>query len=262
MKSKLSCELELTYALAVSSGSVPSRSSRSRAAITLGKKPGSAAGSGRREELYVIVSTAKNVTGSKYKVKGNVCRVFSKFVEEGKATIEFKEPAHRLAISKADPGQLRELLKVLKLSPAQQSSVSLTALPPTKMADIEKPKTRLVVKSRGEYPLRGFPSSLERFEAVAISLNRVDGRLLQLKHLSHLDLSGNLIKTLPRPHGRRPPRGTSTLRKQTGGVSGPPLSGSTWREPEGVRPVQKPVDVTSTQVPSNEKPRPLKVRLQ
>ena len=127
MKSKLSCELELTYALAVSSGSVPSRSSRSRAAITLGKKPGSAAGSGRREELYVIVSTAKNVTGSKYKVqfslrlpmsvgnltspcvhicvcdvqvKGNVCRVFSKFVEEGKATIEFKEPAHRLAISK------------------------------------------------------------------------------------------------------------------------------------------------------------------
>ena len=31
----------------------------------------------------------------------------------------------------------------------------------------------------------------------AISLNRVDGRLLQLKHLSHLDLSGNLIKSLP-----------------------------------------------------------------
>ena len=69
---KLSCELELTYSLAVSSGSIPSRSSRSRAAITLGKKPGSAAGGSRREELYVIVSTAKNVTGSKYKVQFSV----------------------------------------------------------------------------------------------------------------------------------------------------------------------------------------------
>ena len=126
---KLSCELELTYSLAVSSGNIPCRSSRSRAAITLGKKPSSTAGgSGMkiRDELYVIVSTAKNVTGSKYKVrfsvhtpvensasvcvlyscvcglqvKGNVGKVFSKFVEEGKATIEFKEPAHRLAISK------------------------------------------------------------------------------------------------------------------------------------------------------------------
>ena len=66
----------------------------------------------------------------------------------------------------ADPGQLKDLLKLLKLSPAQQSSVSLATLPPPKMADVEKPKTRLVVKSRGEYPLRGFPSSLERFEAV------------------------------------------------------------------------------------------------
>ena len=63
---RLSCELELTYSLAVSSGGVPSRSSRSRAAITLGKKSG---GGGRRdEELYITVSTAKNVTGSKYKV--------------------------------------------------------------------------------------------------------------------------------------------------------------------------------------------------
>ena len=69
---RLSCELELTYSLAVSSGSIPSRSSRSRAAITLGKKAGSAAssrgGGGKREELYLIVSTAKNVAGSKYKV--------------------------------------------------------------------------------------------------------------------------------------------------------------------------------------------------
>ena len=64
---RLSCELEVTYSLAVSSGGVSSRSSRTRAAITVGKKPGPPGG--RREELYVIVSTAKNVAGSKYKVR-------------------------------------------------------------------------------------------------------------------------------------------------------------------------------------------------
>lgn len=62
---RLSCEVELVYSLAVSSGGMSSRSSRSRAAITLGKKPGPA-GSGR-EEVYLIVSTTNNVAGSKYK---------------------------------------------------------------------------------------------------------------------------------------------------------------------------------------------------
>ena len=69
---RLTCELELIYSLAVSSGGASGRSSRSRAVITLGKKPGPAGSSsggngGRREEMYLIVSTAKNVTGSKYK---------------------------------------------------------------------------------------------------------------------------------------------------------------------------------------------------
>ena len=107
---------------------------------------------------------------------------------------------------------------MLKLSPSQQQTVSLAPLQPAKKQDIEKPKTRLSVKSRGEYPLNGFPSTLEHFEAVcmcalymyvlnklhvhahthtAISLHRVDTRLLHLKHLSHLDLSNNAIKTLP-----------------------------------------------------------------
>lgn len=66
---RLSCELELTYSLAVSSSSIPSRSSRSRAVITLGKKPGPAGSGARREEMFLIVSTAKNLAGSKYKAR-------------------------------------------------------------------------------------------------------------------------------------------------------------------------------------------------
>ena len=70
---RINCELEIVYALALANGGAPSRSSRARASICLGKKPvpGSSSAEGKaasREELYLIVSTAKNVAGNKYKV--------------------------------------------------------------------------------------------------------------------------------------------------------------------------------------------------
>lgn len=97
----------------------------------------------------------------------------------------------------ADPAKLRELLNVLKLTPQEQRSVPLAPLLPAKMQDVEKPKTKLMVKSRGDYPLKGLPSELETFEAVGIALNRIDGRLPHLKHLAYLDLSSNAIRTIP-----------------------------------------------------------------
>ena len=71
---RLNCELEVVYALALANGGAPSRSSRARASICLGKKPvllppGSPEGTARKEELFLIVSTAKNVSGNKYKVR-------------------------------------------------------------------------------------------------------------------------------------------------------------------------------------------------
>lgn len=97
----------------------------------------------------------------------------------------------------ADPVQLRELLKLLKLTPNQQKDISIAPLLPPKMRDLDQPPTRLIVKSRGQYPLNGFPSSLENVQAVGIGLNRVDSRLMSLSSLHHLDLSSNLIKTVP-----------------------------------------------------------------
>ena len=101
------------------------------------------------------------------------------------------------ACQQADPTKLRELLNILKLAPQEQRNVQLAPLLPAKMRHIEKPKTKLVVKSRGDYPLKGFPSSLETFQAVGISLNRIDLRLLQLKNLRVLELSNNSIKSIP-----------------------------------------------------------------
>ena len=89
---------------------------------------------------------------------------------------------------------------MLKLSPQEQSDapgiVDSTTLQPKKK-DLEKPPTKLVVKSRGDYPINGFPSTLETIIAVNITLNRFDKRILNLSSLQFLDLSDNCIKTIP-----------------------------------------------------------------
>lgn len=74
---RFNCEIEVVYALALAAGGVPSKSSRTRASVCLAKKPipkskevsTSAQSDRRRDELYLIVSTTKNVEGSKYKVR-------------------------------------------------------------------------------------------------------------------------------------------------------------------------------------------------
>lgn len=72
---RFSCEVEVVYSLALAAGGVPCKSSRSRASLCLGKKEVSRPSGSKEEEvtrkkdeLYLIVSTAKNVEGSKYKV--------------------------------------------------------------------------------------------------------------------------------------------------------------------------------------------------
>ena len=74
---RLNCELEVVYSLAMENGRgrSTSKSNRSKASVCLGKKPSSnqprsPEGNEKREELFLVVSTAKNVSGSKYKVGG------------------------------------------------------------------------------------------------------------------------------------------------------------------------------------------------
>lgn len=66
---RLACDVEVTYTLALTSGGAGSKGTRSRASLTLGKKPiGSGPKKGKDEEMYMLVSTMKNVTGTSYKV--------------------------------------------------------------------------------------------------------------------------------------------------------------------------------------------------
>jgi LRR-repeat protein 1 len=83
------------------------------------------------------------------------------------------------------------------LNPKDQKDVSVAPLLPPKMRDLDKPPTRLIIKSRSDYPIGPFPSSLSFIMAANIKLNRIDKRILQLENLQHLNLSDNVIKTIP-----------------------------------------------------------------
>ena len=62
----------------------------------------------------------------------------------------------------------------------------------------ERPKLRMTVLKRQNYPLRdGFPSTLETLVIQSCMLSRLDSRILQLENLCTLDLSNNKIKELP-----------------------------------------------------------------
>jgi LRR-repeat protein 1 len=96
-------------------------------------------------------------------VKKNIEQVFTRFVNEGKATIRFKHPPHDVCI-KCDVLQLKLFLQTLKLGLGEKlpektlmlSNIAATSkVPPI-------PKTKFVVLSKAAYPtLEGFPRTLQ-----------------------------------------------------------------------------------------------------
>ena len=66
---KLLCEVETVYALAQASGGegCACKNKKARGSLTIGKKNGP----NEYDELYLVVSTIKNVPGLKYKVINN-----------------------------------------------------------------------------------------------------------------------------------------------------------------------------------------------
>ena len=97
----------------------------------------------------------------------------------------------------ADPKQLHSLIQLLQSSPKKQREEKLVPMLPSKINTIESVPTKLVVTVQKNYPVNGFPPTLQRFEAVGISLNRIDKRLAELENLTYLDLSNNHISTIP-----------------------------------------------------------------
>jgi LRR-repeat protein 1 len=94
----------------------------------------------------------------------NIDKVFTRFVADGKATIRLKNPPNDLII-KCCPKDLKLFLQVLKVclenkNPEKCAHVSNLASASSKVAP--KPKTRLVICSKSQFPIiEGFPRTLE-----------------------------------------------------------------------------------------------------
>ena len=89
------------------------------------------------------------------------------------------------------------MVQVLQSSPKKQREEKLVPMLPSKVNTIETVPTKLVVTLQKNYPVNGFPPTLQRFDAVGISLNRIDKRLAGLQNLTYLDLSNNRISVIP-----------------------------------------------------------------
>ncbi|RZB40416.1 LRR 8 domain containing protein [Asbolus verrucosus] len=151
------------------------------------------------EDYCIILFTSQNKTGTKYNVKGNISQILTRFINDGKATIQFKMPPHDLYVQ-SDVIQLKGFLHLLKrvlenkISPKEltYSSMSVTPVAAKDMA----PK-KLVIKSRSEYPSKGFPRTLESLYINNIMRCSLDKGILQLSKLKVLDLSQNCIEFIP-----------------------------------------------------------------
>ncbi|XP_037550689.1 leucine-rich repeat protein 1 [Nematolebias whitei] len=193
---KLQCCVEVVSHLLPTYG-MRGRGKGVRALVSIGKHMDK---SSQHSHVYMMVCTAKDRTGNKYKLKDNIEKFFTWFVEEGKATVRLKEPAVDICLSKADANSLKSFLAAARLADrgGDTHSLPLSTLTPVRARDVEQPKKKLAIMSKKDYPLTSsFPHTLEQLQVSYCRLSRVDMRMLSLKALRRLDLSNNHIKKLP-----------------------------------------------------------------
>ncbi|KAK3092859.1 hypothetical protein FSP39_007993 [Pinctada imbricata] len=194
---RISCSVDLINRISPSL-SVKKQSKGGHAQLSIGKKPSH---DGIKEgTMFLMMCTAKDKNGTKYLIKDNIMQIFGKFVQEGKATVRLKDPEVDLLISKADSLQLKNFLSVLKTAAQGKvlDNVTLSTLAPANSKSVEKPKSKMTIKDRKDYPLReNFPQSLEKLQVSCCRLKRIDTRIFSLRKLEVLNLSENVLESLP-----------------------------------------------------------------
>lgn len=161
----------------------------------------------KSKEFCIILFTSQNKNGTKYNIKGNIQQIFTRCVNEGKTTIQFKEPPHDVYIQ-ANVIQLKSFLHLFKgalqgtLCDKDLATCSGMAVTPISAKHI--PQKKLFIRSRAEYPVKGFSKTLEVLHINNIQRCSLDRGILNLKALKVLNLSTNLIETLPEDLNRLP----------------------------------------------------------
>lgn len=170
------------------------------------------------DETAIMLKTNSNKSGSKYGLKGNISKIFTRFVSDGKATISFNIPEHDVQI-KCEVIQLTTFLKQLKsvlTGEATQNSTNTPEAPPVKLSCLSSVanmkssvlsstkvlSTKCVIKRRGDYPLKGFSRNLVTLQISDIKLVRFDPQILLLRNLKTLNLSNNCIEKIPKELGQ------------------------------------------------------------
>ena len=101
--------------------------------------------------------------------------------------------------------QLKSFLSLLKLSASgsrPSAGLSLAALTPLTNKQLSNLRTKMVISSKSDYPVRdGFPVGLRSLVVSGCSLKRVESRILNLSQLTSLDLSNNSLTHLPDDDG-------------------------------------------------------------
>ncbi|XP_069772477.1 leucine-rich repeat protein 1 isoform X2 [Narcine bancroftii] len=195
---KLQCEVEVINRMLPTFG-MKNKGKGNRAVLSIGKHYDRGI-KNKSTTIHLLICTLKDKSGCKYKVKENIENVFTKFVDEGKATIRLKEPAVDVCLNKADANNLKNFLSALRLAhrDSEIDTIPLSNLAPVKTSEVEKPKAKMIITSRKDYPLTtNFPYSLESLQVSFCKLARVDMRMLCLRKLRKLDLGNNHIRKLP-----------------------------------------------------------------
>ncbi|XP_012662029.1 leucine-rich repeat protein 1 isoform X2 [Otolemur garnettii] len=95
---KLHCEVEVVSRQLPALG-LRNRGKGARAVLSLGQQALSS-GPGGPRRACLLVSTLKDRRGTRYKLTENIEQLFTKFVDEGKATVRLKEPPVDICLSK------------------------------------------------------------------------------------------------------------------------------------------------------------------
>ncbi|KAG7202197.1 hypothetical protein KM043_015874 [Ampulex compressa] len=139
------------------------------------------------------------------KVDGNIDKVFTKFINDGKATIRMIEPPHDIIIQ-CDAIQLKSFIHILKLGISKKVDPAVLGISNLNSKNISSlAKTKIVIKKNSEYPiLEGFPKTTEELSLTGLGRKSFDRQILRLQNLKVLNLSENQLSSLPKELGNLP----------------------------------------------------------
>lgn len=167
-----------------------------KSTLALGKEPKD------ETEYFILHFSSVNKSGAKYRVK-SIKQVFVKCINEGKATIRIEEPPHDLCI-KSETIQLKCFMRLLKSCLTGDTEyVKLAPLATLSITHKDTAPTKLVIRHRSEFPIKGLPRTLETLFINSLGLCNFRRDILLLKQLVVLDLSNNAIEKIPPELGKK-----------------------------------------------------------